>query len=210
MAEGRGAETDRAAMLALRDFDAGGFEALGEITDFAAALCDASVALVSLIEEDRQRFLASTGVDAGQSPRSHAFCAQAMLGADLFVIPDATKDPRFSSDALVTGPSHIRFYAGAPLIDADGAPMGTLCVIGDEPRAGLTPLQTQGLTLLARQVATALAGRRRDLLLEARERRHAEEMADSDGRFRVLADAMPQMVWSTLPDGFHDYYNAQW
>lgn len=210
MAEWCGVETDRAAVLALYDLDAGGFEALDEITDFAAALCDAPIALVSLVEADRQFFLARTGLEATETPRSVSFCAHAMLGDEPFVIPDATKDPRFADNALVTDAPHIRFYAGAPLVDPDGVPLGALCVIDDSPRDTLTPLQRQGLVLLARQVMAALEGRRRHHLVQAERRHHVEAVIDSNNRFRTLADAMPQMVWSTLPDGFHDYYNAGW
>lgn len=210
MADWCGLETDRAAVLALYDLDAGGFRTLDDITDFAAVLCDAPIALVSIVETARQRFLARTGLDATETPRDVSFCALAMLGEPIFVVPDATRDPRFADNALVTGPPHIRFYAGAPLIDGDDVPLGALCVIDSTPRADLTPLQRQGLALLARQVMMELEGRRRDRDTMARQRRDAAAVADSDRMFRTLADTMPQMVWSTLPDGYHDYYNARW
>ena len=210
MADGCGLATDRAALLALYDLDAGGFRTLDDITAFAAALCDAPISLVSIVEDARQRFLARVGLDATETPRDVSFCAQAMLGDDLFVIPDATRDPRFADNALVTGAPYIRFYAGAPLIDDDGVPLGALCIIDTSPRAGLTDVQRQGLTLMAQQVMMELAGRRRNLDMIARQRLDAEAIADSDRMFRTLSDAMPQMVWSTLPDGYHDYYNARW
>jgi PAS domain S-box-containing protein len=210
MADFCGNETDRAAIVALYDLDAEGFEALDEITDFASALCDTPIALVSIVETDRQRFLARTGLDATETPRSMSFCAHAMLGENAFVIPDATLDPRFVDNALVTGPPHIRFYAGAPLISAEGVPLGALCVIDSKPRPGLTPLQTQGLTVLAKQVAVQLEARRREHHVSSWAQDHAVALSDSETKFRTLADAMPQMVWSTLPDGYHDYYNARW
>jgi PAS domain S-box-containing protein len=210
MAEWAGLETDRAAVIALYDLDAGGFSTLDDITSFAAQLCDAPIALVSIVEEARQRFLARAGLEATETPRSVSFCAHAMLGEAIFVVPDATQDPRFADNALVTGPPHIRFYAGAPLVDMTGVPLGSLCVIDDKPRADLTPLQRQGLALMARQVMVELEGRRRDRDVIARQTRDAEAVADSDRMFRTLADTMPQMVWSTLPDGYHDYYNARW
>ncbi|WHO39823.1 PAS domain-containing protein [Sphingobium sp. AP49] len=210
MAEGRGLATDRAALLALYDLDAGGFQTLDDITAFAAQLCNAPIALVSIVEDVRQRFLARTGLDAEETPRDVSFCALAMLGQDIFVIPDATGDVRFIDNALVTGPPHIRFYAGAPLWGADGEPLGALCVIDTVPRADLTPLQRQGLALLARQVMVELEGRRRDRDVILQQRLDAAAVADSDRMFRTLADTMPQMVWSTLPDGYHDYYNARW
>jgi PAS domain S-box-containing protein len=210
MAEGRGLATDRAALLALYDLDAGGFRNLDDITGFASQLCGAPIALVSIVEDVRQRFLARVGLDAEETPRDVSFCALAMLGDDIFIVPDATCDPRFADNGLVTGPPHIRFYAGAPLVGADGEPLGALCVIDTVPRPDLTPLQRQGLTLLARQVMVELEGRRRDRDMIMRQRLDAAAVAESDRLFRSLADTMPQMVWSTLPDGYHDYYNARW
>lgn len=79
MADGRGLETDRAALLSRYDLDAGGFIALDEITDFAAALCGSPIALVSIVEDERQRFLSRTGLDAEETSRDLSFCAHAML-----------------------------------------------------------------------------------------------------------------------------------
>ncbi|WP_370175042.1 PAS domain-containing protein [Sphingobium abikonense] len=210
MADGTGLATDRGALLALYDLDAGGFRTLDDITAFAARLCDAPISLVSIVEDVRQRFLARVGLDAQETLRDVSFCAHAMLGAQVFIVPDATTDPRFTDNALVTGHPHIRFYAGAPLIGRDGEPLGALCVIDTSPRADLTPLQREGLELLARQVMMELEGRRRDRDMIAKQRLDAAAVADSDRMFRTLADTMPQMVWSTLPDGYHDYYNARW
>lgn len=210
MADGHGLETDRAALLACYDLDAGGFEALDQITSFAAALFDAPIALVSIVEDRRQRFLARTGLEVEETPRELSFCARAMLGEEIFLVRDASADPRFLDNELVTGPPHIRFYAGAPLIDGEGLPLGALCVIDDRPREDLSDLQRQGLTLLARQVMVQLEGRRRDRDIIAWQERDAQAAAESDRLFRTLADTMPQMVWSTLPDGYHDYYNARW
>jgi PAS domain S-box-containing protein len=205
-----GLTTDRAALLALYDLDAGGFRTLDETTAFAASLCNAPIALVSIVEDVRQRFLARCGLDATETPRDVSFCAHAMLGDEIFIVPDATQDARFADNALVTGPPHIRFYAGAPLISHDGEPLGALCVIDTVPRPDLTPLQQQGLALMARHVMTELEVRRRDRDILARQEMDAAAVADSDRLFRTLADTMPQMVWSTLPDGYHDYYNARW
>jgi len=197
-------ETVRAAAIAehrietLRD-DA----ALKTITDFAAELCDAPIALVSIVELSRQTFLSRTGLDATETPREMSFCAHAMLGDDVMVVPDARLDPRFADNPLVTGEMGIRFYAGVPLVSADGVPLGSLCIIDTETRDGLTPLQRRGLMVLANDVLNRLT--------DSRDKESARAViADREGRFRTLADSMPQMVWSTLPDGFHDYYNARW
>jgi PAS domain S-box-containing protein len=175
-----------------RDFD--------EVVQLAAQLCEAPFAVVNLIAENRQFFKAEIGLGVRETPLDVSICAHAILQPGLFVVPDTTRDPRFASNPLVTGAPHLRFYAGALLETEDGLPLGTLCVLDSVPRpAGLTAQQRFALDVLARQVMAQLELRR---ALEARRA--------SERRFRVLADAMPQMVWSTLPDGSHDYYNARW
>lgn len=196
----------RKALASYHVVDSAPEQAFDDVAGFAAALCDAPTALVSLVAADRQWFKAKVGLDVGETPRDVSFCATAMLGDDIMVVPDATTDPRYRDNALVTGAPHIRFYAGAPLVSPDGHPIGSLCVIDYKPRDGLTPLQAQGLKVLAAQVMN---------LLEARRQLFAKEQSDallneSVEKFRILADTMPQMVWSTLPDGFHDYYNKRW
>ncbi|WP_271300805.1 PAS domain-containing protein [Sphingomonas sp. CV7422] len=184
--------------------------ALRQITDFAAALCGTPVALVSLVEEHEQVFLARTGLTLTETPREMSFCQHAMLQPDIMVVPDATQDPRFIDNALVTGDLHLRFYAGAPLVSDDGVPLGSLCVIDTIPRRGLTALQRQGLRVLADNVMARLRDSRDAAAWRATERATRRQLTDSEDRFRTLADTMPQMVWSTLPDGYHDYYNARW
>jgi GAF domain-containing protein len=130
--------------------------ALKRIIEFAAALCGTPTALVSLVEQNRQSFIARTGMEASESPRETSFCAHAMLGREIMVVPDATLDPRFTDNALVTGDPGIRFYAGAPLVADDHIPLGSLCVIDTVARAGLTPLQEQGLLVLADDVMARL------------------------------------------------------
>ncbi|RVT44026.1 PAS domain-containing protein [Sphingobium algorifonticola] len=205
-----GVQTDRAALLAHYDLDAAGFEALDDITRFASRLCAVPTAIVSIVEDDRQRFLARVGLEASETPRHLSFCAHAMLGEQLFTVPDTHEDPRFAENGLVTGPPFIRFYAGAPLKSSDGIPLGALCVIDSQPREGLTAIQEEGLILLAQQVSTFLENRRADRIQRKDAKSRARALAESEERFRILADAMPQMVWSTLPDGYHDYYNARW
>ncbi|WP_174287011.1 sensor histidine kinase [Sphingomonas bacterium] len=180
--------------LSLRD--AGAFD---DLAAFAAELCDTPVALVSLVEDERQSFLGRVGTELLETPRSLSFCAHAMTAGAIMEVADATRDARFADNALVTGEPHLRFYAGAPLVDRGGVPLGAVCVLDVRPRTGLTAFQRRGLEVLAAATMARLE--------QHRTARAAEE---SELRFRTLADTMPQMVWSTLPDGFHDYYNARW
>lgn len=180
--------------------------AFDDIVAFAGALCAAPISLISLVERDRQWFKARTGLAAEETPRAMSFCQHAMRGPGIMVVPDATRDARFADNALVTGDPHIRFYAGAPLISPEGVPLGSLCVIDSAPRDGLTPLQAQGLSVLAAQVMNLLEARRHLRAVE----RYDAVLAENVEKFRILADTMPQMVWSALPDGHHDYYNKRW
>ena len=181
--------------------------AFDDIVDLAARICDAPTALISLVDREQQWFKARVGLDADRTARDVSFCDHAMREPDITVVPDATLDPRFADNALVTGELGIRFYAGAPLVSAEGLPLGSLCVIDYAPRPdGLTDLQLRALEVLAGQVVSQMELRR-----AVRQRDQGrEDLAESDARFRIIADSMPQMVWSTLPDGFHDYYNARW
>lgn len=178
-----------------------------DLVALAARLCETPTALISLVAEDEQWFKARVGLDACSTGRDVSFCDHAMRGSEVMVVTDATKDPRFTDNALVTGPPHIRFYAGAPLVTPDGHPLGSLCVIDSKPRpAGLSDLQQHALTVLARQVMAQMELRRVQQTSDAAR----DQLAESDAKFQAIADSMPQMVWSTLPDGFHDYYNARW
>ena len=187
--------------------DEAGFD---ELTSFTAALCQAPICLVSVVGETMQRFVAKHGLDVSETPRESSFCAHAMLGSDLMIVPDATRDPRFAGNPLVTGDPFIRFYAGAPLVTEEGFPLGSLCVIDRVPRPGLTPLQQQGLRVMASQVVGAMGHRKKTKVQLASEAVSKQALSETEQKFRILADTMPQMVWSTLPDGHHDYYNARW
>ncbi len=208
-------EADRLAALrsygVLYTASEAGFD---ELTKLAADICEAPTALISLVDRDRQWFKARVGLDVPETPRDVSFCDHAMREHEVMVVPDATADPRFSDNALVTGEPYIRFYAGAALVSADGFPLGSLCVIDYRARPdGLTALQARSLKVLADQVVAQLELRKALAQTQVSDANLASAdraLAESEARFRAIADSMPQMVWSTLPDGFHDYYNARW
>ena len=155
-------EADRLA--ALRSFhvlDTEPEAAFDEITAAAARICNAPMALVSLVDDVRHWFKCEIGVGEREIPRGIGICGHTILQSGVFVVPDTTKDPRFADNPLVTGKPHLRFYAGAPLVTDDGLPLGTLCVLDDKPRPeGLTPEQSTALLDLARAVMTQLKLRR--------------------------------------------------
>jgi diguanylate cyclase (GGDEF)-like protein len=110
-------------------------ERFDRLTRIARRFFEVPIALVSLIDEDRQWFKSNNGLDAKETPREHSFCAHAILDDDpLMVVPDASTDERFRANPLVTGSPEIRFYAGCTVHAPDGSPLGTLCVIDHEPR----------------------------------------------------------------------------
>ncbi len=105
------------------------------ITRYAAQRFQVPIALMSLVDEHRQWLKSSVGLDIKETPRDISFCGHALHQDKIFVVADASQDPRFSDNPVVTGEPHIRFYAGAPLILAEGQPaVGTLCLIDTEPR----------------------------------------------------------------------------
>jgi len=207
-------EADRLAALHSYDIlDSGSESSFDDLTALLSQVCDAPIAVINLIDAERQWFKSEVGLGVNETPLSTSFCRHTLYEAGSLVVPDATADPRFACYPQVAE-GGIRFYAGVPLTTDEGLPLGALCVLDTRPRPqGLTDLQSRTLEVLARQVMNLLTLRRAlkvgrqgaDDLVQA-----AAALSESEAKFRAIADSMPQMVWSTLPDGFHDYYNARW
>lgn len=213
-------ERRRLAALARYDvMDTPREPAFDEVAALAAKLCDAPIAVVNLIGDGRQFFKAEVGLGVRETPLESSFCAKAILEQDFLLVPDATQDARFDCNPLVIDEPHLRFYAGALLKTEEGLPIGTLCVLDTRPKQ-LSELQQETLRVLARQVMAqfelrrALEERSRQLeAAEASERRLRQtqiELADSEARFRNMADNTPVMMWVTDPDGACTYLNRVW
>ncbi|WP_084440127.1 PAS domain S-box protein [Erythrobacter dokdonensis] len=150
-------------LAALRDLgvlDTPADRELDVITRLAADRFDTAIALVSLVDADRQWFKSRHGLDTSETCRRHSFCGHTIAGREVMVVEDTHRDPRFAANPLVSGAPHIRFYAGAPLVLADGHAVGTLCIIDSAPRERFTPRERDILVLMASQVVALLESRR--------------------------------------------------
>lgn len=147
------------ALKGLEILDTPEEEMFDEITKLASMICNAPISLVSLIDETRQWFKSHHGLKARETPRSLAFCSHAILGDEMFVVPNAKNDNRFKNNPLVNGDPHVIFYAGIPLALDDQIKLGTLCVIDNKPRE-LNEEQLQMLRLLGKQTVRLLQMRK--------------------------------------------------
>lgn len=170
--------------------------AFDELVALAAKLLDMPMALVTLVDQDRQWFKAQLGVDGTETERNDSFCAHALGKPDLMMVPDAAIDDRFKENPFVLDAPKVRFYAGAPLVAPDGSGLGALCVLDRVPRE-LTEDQQLTLKVLGRQVMNQLELRR----LLARSRK---ERADLLGIINVLPAAV---IVAEAPDGRVTYQN---
>jgi GAF domain-containing protein len=152
-------------------------QSFDDLVVLASFVCRTPIATLSLVDDHRQWFKSKVGVEIRETPRDISFCAHAIQQEELFIVPDALADPRFKDNPLVLGDPHIRFYAGAPLIDEDGYALGTLCVMDRQPRE-LDDTQKEALFSLRRLALSQIELRRNiQLLKEALSDRTREEHA---------------------------------
>lgn len=157
-------EADRlAALRQLHILDTDPEQVFDDLTFLASYICGTPLAAISLIDEDRQWFKSKVGMSSRETSRNISFCTHTIMGNELFLVSDATRDPRFAESPLVQHNPHLRFYAGMPLATADGHNIGALCVMDRQPRQ-LNIDQISALTALSRLVQSQLE-LRRDLLM---------------------------------------------
>ncbi len=179
-------------------FDTPPEKAFDDLTRLAAKLCGVPIAIVSLVDSERQWFKSVVGLDVNETPRDFAICAHAILCTGPLVIADATLDARTSDNPLVTGMPQIRFYAGIPLRTSDGFNVGTLCVIDTVPRE-LSAEQLEDLNTLAGQVSAQLELRRANQKLVEEK----QALIASNERLVQIAAQLPGVVYQfqLRPDG---------
>jgi adenylate cyclase len=195
-------------LAALRSYailDTGPELAYDEITELAAQICQCPVALIGFVDETRDWKKSKYGVppDFTGLPRQISICSTTICGNDILVVPDLTKDERFSDNATVTGEPYLRLYCGMPLINAEGYALGTLCVIDFQPRE-LSIEQTEAVRRLSRQVVSQLELRRSlreiDQRMHQLEQMHAEIAAERDKSDLLLRNILPESIARELRD----------
>jgi len=197
------------ALESFRILDSLPEQSYDDIVTLAAHICDVPVALISLIDSERQWFKAKVGVEVQQTPREQAFCAHAILNpADIMEVPDATLDPRFANNPLVTGEPGIRFYAGAPLVTLSGSALGTLCIIDRVPRR-LTPPMAKALKALARQVVRLLELRRALAELETLAQAQQERQQQLEVTQKRLDQVIFELAQQTMTDSLTGLKNRR-
>lgn len=199
---------DRLRRLGVLDTEAEAV--LDSFTELAAAITGMPIALISLIDDDRQWFKSAIGIpQGGETPREFSFCGHAIAsGDDVFEVEDASRDPRFCDNPFVEGLPHVAHYAGASLVMPGGERIGTICVVDDQP-GRLDDHTRHLLTQLARSIVRVLLLRESERNLGARLKVESA-LRETEAKFRTMTEAMPQMAWSSRPDGHHDFFSRNW
>lgn len=179
---------------------------LDPLVRYAQRILGASIAVISLVAEDRQFFMARRGIEATEMPREGSFCTHTVLGHDVLVVPDATCDERFRHSPLVTGAPYIRFYAGTPLLTPNGFAIGAFCIQDVVARPqGLSEDEQELLVNLATLVMDKLEIRRLSTI-EADARKHFEAVARSSADSIICADEHNRILpWNKAAERMFGY-----
>ena len=162
---------------------------LQEIAAIAAEICNTPIALITLVDETSQHFIAKVGLDLECTTREESFCAHTIRQDDILMVPDSILDERFAVSPLVTGTPHIRFYAGTPLETFEGFKIGSLCVIDSKPSI-LTKVQQDALRVLAQQIISAIE--LRQTLKQLAEQKQIIE--DTEAAYQIKAGAIIEQL----------------
>lgn len=196
------------ALRQYRILDTPSEQSYDDITALAAFICDVPIALISLVDSDRQWFKSKVGLDVNETSRDVSFCAHALLDVNTMIVNDTLRDKRFENNPLVTCAPNIRFYAGVPLTTPEGHPIGTLCVIDYKPRE-LSEEQTKTLAALARQV-----------VMQLELKRTSAQLADALDKIKLMEGLIPicsyckgirndKGYWSTVEKFIKRYYSVE-
>ena len=191
MSSNDGARVDALQKYAILDSEPE--QAFDDLTLLASYVCKTPIALISLVDEDRQWFKAKVGISATETSRDIAFCSTAIQQGDVFVVPDTLQDERFRTNPLVVSEPNIRFYAGAPLINEDGYALGTLCVIDRAPRV-LGADQEAALKALSRLVLMQMEFRRNLLLLKEALSDRTREEHERERELKKVQDTLMRVL----------------
>ena len=182
-----------------------------ELVSLASQICSTPVSAISLVDERRQWITSLVGTELTETPRDVGFCAHVIASPNIFVVEEATKDPRFANNPLVTASGGIRFYAGIALNQPGSGPFGTLCVIDTKPRT-ISESQRQSLAILGRQVQTRFELRAKQKKLEAAladNERLAATLRETNELFMTFMNNAPLASYIKDADGRMVFYNRE-
>jgi PAS domain S-box-containing protein len=186
--------------------------AFDDLSHMAAHICGTPIALISLIDRERQWFKSKVGLDVTETPRSLAFCSHVILQSEIFIVRDARIDHRFADHPAVLNEPYVQFYAGVPLMTPEGYAIGTICVVDFVPH-DLTADQISALTALSRQVVTQLELRRKVTELEHLSQQHTTveaSLRESEERFRAIANSASVLIWVDDAKKQAVFFNQTW